>query len=146
MIPPFTETFCESPVFLLCNTKPDFVTAMTPSKTTNSHKCISGGQLAAHSLFHDAVGKRCYQIVHLLLAADIVGLVYDLLLLRFVQVGIAVHSRCVFSQSHSETNGNFVEIHSITSLSCRVQHIFNEDSVAEPLTITWVTAPMRLPS
>jgi len=80
-------------------------------------------------LLHGAVGKACHKIVHFSFASHIVGLVQDVLFLLFGQVRIAGHGGSVLRQCHTESNGNFVEIHSHTSLCCGIQHIFDEDAV-----------------
>ena len=80
-------------------------------------------------LLHIAACKACYQGVHFLFTADIVCLVQDVLFLLFGQVRIAGHGGSVLRQCHTESNGNFVEIHSHTSLCCGIQHIFDEDAV-----------------
>lgn len=55
----------------------------------------SGRQVAAPTLLHYSVGKACHQVVHFLIAADIVRPVQNILPLGLAQVRIAVHSRGV---------------------------------------------------
>ena len=106
-------------------------------------------------LFHPAAGKGCHQFVHFLFAADIVGLVQNVLLLGFGQVCVAVHSGSVCGQCQTEPNGNVIEIHSFLlshcgrampaptvlsvdivgatigrPLGCRVQHVFNKNAIS----------------
>ena len=70
----------------------------------------SGRLIAAHRLFHCAVGKACHQGVHFLFAADIVCAIEDILPSLLRQVGIIVHSGGIAGKSKTETDWNVVEI------------------------------------
>ena len=106
-------------------------------------------------LLYLTVGERGDQGVHFFFTADIVGLVQNVLFLRFTEVGIAVHGGSVCGQCQTEPNGNVIEIHSFLlshcgrampaptvlsvdivgatigrPLGCCVQHVFNEDAIS----------------
>ena len=64
-------------------------------------------------------GKTCDQVVHFFFTADIVSAIENVLLLGFGQVGISVHGSSVLRQCHAKSNGNFVEIHNVSSSAFR---------------------------
>ena len=69
----------------------------------------SGRLVAAPTLLHYSVGKACHQVVHFLIAADIVRPVQNILLLGLAQVRITVHGGGIGRQRQAETDGKRAE-------------------------------------
>ena len=95
---------------------------MISAPTVSCDRICRGGY---RRLSHDSVGKGCHKRVHFLFTADIVGLVQNVLLLGFGQVGVAVHSRGVLGKGHTKPNGNFVEIHVYFSFRLRANTVYS---------------------